>query len=448
LLEQGIYSEETKGDIDAAMQLYQQVIADNKASQTLAAQAQYRLGVCLYKKKNFAEATAAFEKLVKDYPDQKELVQLANHYLAGTISLLPAPWVDGEDLRLDIKFPTGLKIGVASYTVNAGELNGKKIWRLGSHLFAGAQQFSRTEVEADSFKPIHSRWKHDLIGDADAVYTSSKIELKLKGKDEPKSLDLDGVVYDNEQVIQLMRRLPLADNYSTSMKVFASLGGGAFIPLKLDVTGPEKVTVPAGTYDCYKVELSIKQTFWYSADDHRYLVKFEAGGVVAELTGVHQRRKGELVKYEDPAFKFSFAAPSDWLVDRMEKPENENKVAFLVLDPDGLSVNRINAQSIDSFKFDTKKTLREWAEADIAEGAKSVKDFEIRPESWQETKVGGVPAVSVICNYSDGKEKSVTYRTYLFANGNSYKFFTTGGRNQFEEQRPKLDAILHSLKTD
>src|SRR5262245_6677994 len=61
LLEKGIYSEETKGDLDGAMQLYKQVVAEGKAGQAVAAQAQYRLGVCQYKKKNYTEANAAFE---------------------------------------------------------------------------------------------------------------------------------------------------------------------------------------------------------------------------------------------------------------------------------------------------------------------------------------------------------------------------------------------------
>jgi len=105
LMEQGIYSEETKGDLDAALKIYQQVVTEAKAGQALAAQAQYRLGVCLYKKKSFTEATAAFEKLVKEYPDQKELAALANKYLADATPLLPEPWVDGEEMQLDIRFP-------------------------------------------------------------------------------------------------------------------------------------------------------------------------------------------------------------------------------------------------------------------------------------------------------------------------------------------------------
>jgi Flp pilus assembly protein TadD len=60
--------------------------------------------------------------------------------------------------------------------------------------------------------------------------------------------------------------------------------------LKLEVIGKETVTVPAGTYDCFKIELSNGQTVWYSSDPHRYFVKlFAEGGsrsLVFELAAV------------------------------------------------------------------------------------------------------------------------------------------------------------------
>src|SRR5665213_3800855 len=111
-LEQGIYSEETKGDLEAAMQLYQKVIAQAKADLASAAQAQYHLGVCYYKKQNFSDANAAFESVVKDYPDQTSIVALARKYLSGAKTLLPAPWNDGEVMRLDIKLAGGMKVGI------------------------------------------------------------------------------------------------------------------------------------------------------------------------------------------------------------------------------------------------------------------------------------------------------------------------------------------------
>ena len=44
LLEKGIYNEETKGDLDSAIAIYQQLVAEANVNQSLAAQAQFRLG--------------------------------------------------------------------------------------------------------------------------------------------------------------------------------------------------------------------------------------------------------------------------------------------------------------------------------------------------------------------------------------------------------------------
>src|SRR5262249_37302121 len=151
-------------------------------------------------------------------------------------------------------------------------------------------QLSHVEAQADTLKPIHSRWKHPLLGDADTTYSPGLAVVKWGGKDEAKKEELEGTIYDNEEAVQGMRRLPRSTNYSVTLKIFTSLGGGNIIPITATVEGIEKVTVPAGTFDCFKVNLSlVKQTFWYSIDSHHYVVKFEGGGVVAELSSVKTR---------------------------------------------------------------------------------------------------------------------------------------------------------------
>ena len=57
------------------------------------------------------------------------------------------------------------------------------------------------------------------------------------------------------------------------------------IPLPVEVTGTETVTVPAGTFPCYKLDLHIGQFFWIATNAPRDIVKIEAGGVIMELTG-------------------------------------------------------------------------------------------------------------------------------------------------------------------
>jgi hypothetical protein len=443
LLEQGIYSEETKGDLDSAMQLYQQVVSEAKTGQALAAQAQYRLGVCLYKKKNFTDATAAFEKLVKDYPEQKELVTRANEYLVGAVALLPAPWVDGEELRLDVILPSGFVIGTARYTADADELAGRKIWRLSSYLYAGIQQFSRVEVEADSFKPIHCFWKHTLIGDADTVYTPGKAELKLQGKDEIKTVELEGVLYDNEEVLALMRRLPLTTNYTTTLRVFSGLGGGAVIPIKLDVTALETVTVSAGTFECFKVELSVKQTFWYSADEHRYLVKFEGGGVSAELAKVRQGKPTERASYQDSLV--SVTAPTDWLFFAQKTVENDKRLRLLILDPDTSANTVLSAMSLDNLKPE-EKTLRACADRAIAEATKSMKNFQVRPDSWTETTLAGRPALSVTADFEEGKETHVAYAIFTLAGNNAFEIHTHANAPEAKSFRSKFETMLQTLQ--
>ena len=450
LLEQGIYSEETKGDVDAAMKLYQQVVAESKAGQAVAAQAQYRLGMCYHKKKNYAEATAAFEKVVRDYPDQRDLVALASKYLSGAMPLLAAPWVDGEEMQLDIKYPTGYKIGTVWYRVTAGETNGQKIWRLASRAFPKPQQSSRVEVEADSFKPIHCHWKIEPIGEVDVTYLPGHAELKMVGQDEVKKTDLSGVVYDNEEVIQLMRRLPLASDYKTTVHTFTGLGGGNIVPVQTEVTGQEKVEVPAGTFDCYKVELSLakqmKQTFWYSTDAHRYLVKFEGGGAIAVLTAVTQRKAGDPVQYEDPAFGFSLAAPADWMFYRTDTPPEKETARVVVLDPEGIASSVVSVSSRKALWPEAQQSLRAWAEKEIVDGAasKARKQLHIRPESWKDRPVAGKPGLSFIGDYVEGAEKKTGYAVFTFGNTNAAMFVLLAGAKDFGAFQPKFEAIVDS----
>jgi tetratricopeptide (TPR) repeat protein len=445
LLEKGIYSEQSKGDLDGAIKLYEQLLTEAKGSQALAAQAQYRLGVCLYKKKQFAESTAAFEKLIKDYPQQKELAAQASQYLSGATVLQPAPWKDGEEARLDIKFATGIKIGTVSYNVSAGESNGRKTWQISSRTSAGMQSFSRVTVDADSFKPLQSRWKHTLIGDVEAAYTGDQVELKSAGKTEVKKIDLEGVIYDNEEAVQLMRRLPLEAKYSTTLRFLSSLAG-SIVPVKLDVSGPESVEVPAGTFNCYKVELNIRQTFWYSADPNRYLVKFEGGGAIAELASIQHHKAGEAARYEDPTFGFTLSAPAGWLFHRNEEADETSKSSILILDPEAISTCVMQVQKLDKLKPEARKSVRTWAEDLVAEHAGS-KEFKLRAESWKERPVAGNSGISVIGDYVEANEKKVGYLLCAFGKTTASHFVLLVPAKDFESMRPKLDAIADSYRS-
>ena len=98
LLQKGIYTQESLGNLDAAITIYKQILGDAAASRVYAAQAQFRLGLCYVQKGQQADAAETFQKLIKDYPEQTELVAKAKEYVPGGLKLLPVPWEDGEAL--------------------------------------------------------------------------------------------------------------------------------------------------------------------------------------------------------------------------------------------------------------------------------------------------------------------------------------------------------------
>ncbi|HWY87420.1 MAG TPA: DUF3108 domain-containing protein, partial [Gemmataceae bacterium] len=198
------------------------------------------------------------------------------------IALQPPPWQDGEEMQLDIK-TAGVKVGTYRYSVRAGETNGQRTWRMLDYLPGGPHML--VEAQADTFKPIYSRAKsgENVV---DTIYKLDHAEVKSSDEAEVRKVALDGPAFDNEEFYQLVRRLPLAPGYKIRLPLFG--GGASVVTWELEVSGLETVTVPAGTYPCFKLKPFGGQTYWYSTDPHRYLVKWEVGGVVAELAAVGQ----------------------------------------------------------------------------------------------------------------------------------------------------------------
>lgn len=77
MLENGLYTEQTVGDLTAAVRIYKQVLAHAQAQDDQKAQAQFRIGMCYMKQRQGPQAREAFRALIKDFPQQKELAAAA-----------------------------------------------------------------------------------------------------------------------------------------------------------------------------------------------------------------------------------------------------------------------------------------------------------------------------------------------------------------------------------
>lgn len=77
LLEEAQYAEQTEGDLDKAIGLYEQVLDQAAAKERVKAQATYQLGQCYLKKGEKDKAAKYFQEAANFYPDQKSILQKA-----------------------------------------------------------------------------------------------------------------------------------------------------------------------------------------------------------------------------------------------------------------------------------------------------------------------------------------------------------------------------------
>jgi len=458
LLEKGIYAEETVGDLDGAIKIYKQIVAEAKASRKFAAQAQYRLGHCLWKQGKREEAKEAFQTLIKDFADQAELVQKAREFVPAEteqpeLKLEPLPWVDGEHLELRIKLAGGLEIGDFVLSARSGKVDGREVWYLAvnRNIAPNAPNLGYSRVVADrrTFLPISSTFRHSLMGTVEGEYSPKQVTVRsrgLDGKESVKKLDLDGVYYDNEQGWQVFRMLPLADNYKGPLPVCVTFGGGP-AKLETEVTGKETIEVPAGKFDCYKLLVKpVQQTFWISSDAHRYIVKFEAGGIAGVLQSIRQVKPGETVGYDDPKLGFSLSTPADWYVLPDQAGAKQSERVLILVDPEAEAVSALVVLPVESLKQEQRTSLRAWADERLAEGRKVHKGYQVRADSWQERKVAGHPALSYVADFEQGNTKRAQYSVFVLGKSTAAFFSANTERDRLEEFRKKFDKIIDGYK--
>ncbi|HXP58863.1 MAG TPA: DUF3108 domain-containing protein, partial [Dongiaceae bacterium] len=422
----------------------------------------------------------------KSYPEQKELVAQANDYLYRALPLLPAPWVDGEDLQFVMKGPRDEKGGFINFGVNAGETNGQKFWRIeflcGN--FLQSLQAGVTEVDAATFRPLRSRFKSGDRGWG-TDYQPGHAEMWEKGAEGVKQLDLTGAVYDDYSLLHLVRRLPLGTNYSASVTVSdPDLGTRERVPYPqaFRVTGVESVTVPAGTYECYKVDSSLegrarKETHWYSTDSHRYLVKLSVtnaatpgGEARLELSAVTRRRAGEPALFRDAALGFSLTAPAGWRIVRHTGEEMaaalsskyvrggdpllnslwgnpKAKTALCMLDPDAACMCVADVGPLASLKESERQSLHTWAKEDIARTTEGTQHWKGQTNDWQELTIAGQPAVTAAVRglpVGSSDFSQTLYGVWTFDSTNAVKFYSMMPTEDFGNVRPTIEALARS----
>ena len=113
-------------------------------------------------------------------------------------------------------------------------------------------------------------------------------KMSMNGQDHPIAVDLGGPLFaDGPGENEVIASLPLASGYTTTFRNFDIQAQKVKLQ-QLSVSGVESVTVPAGKFDAYRVDITSadggadKKTAWVDKDTHK-VVKVSA--VVAAMGG-------------------------------------------------------------------------------------------------------------------------------------------------------------------
>jgi hypothetical protein len=135
-------------------------------------------------------------------------------------------------------------------------------------------------VDSDSLKPISSvrTIENENPDDEDLIeVTYTEAGATVKVGDRQTGLSVPEHSYDNDTSLFLWRTLPFAEGYEASYTTIIT-NRRSRQEVVLSVTRKETVTVPAGTFDCWRLEIATanaRQVAWYADTPTRPLIRYD-----------------------------------------------------------------------------------------------------------------------------------------------------------------------------
>jgi len=450
-LENGIYLQETVGDLDKAIGAYEKVIAESDDAMAVAAEAQFRIGDCYARLGKDDKATAAWEAVASKYPEQTKWVKLAKSKLNSELKLLPFPWGEGDELQLEIKLPSGMDAGYQVWRVASGKHNDAPAWKCSTlQTITLNNQNNKSHVIADqkTFAPLESSWKHSILGTATATYKTDEAVITMVGKESPKKLELDGLTFDNEQASELFRCLDFKVGQKDKINLVSTLGM-TLVPLQFEVTGMKTIKCPVGEFECFVMELAIGQTFYIANNPSRYIVGFDGGGIEARLAKVITAEQ-----FDKPVDvitdRFDLTLPAGWHAFTQLSSKHENQYRVQLVDPENSLDAWVECSPIAALKKNQKlESPQQWVEKELNDAKEDYSDVTVgggqaqEADSKQDT---GGDAAEGTYEYKDGKRTMVGKVKSIFGKDVAVCVKLNYGKEDSEALSAASDAILSSVK--
>jgi dipeptidyl aminopeptidase/acylaminoacyl peptidase len=226
------------------------------------------------------------------------------------VETAPLPVVDASLVRpITLKYSSSVAISgqeiklTSIRSISSAEVEGVPVWRMISEQTSPMGTAADTfDIDAKTLMPVHRSFSQGPIS-ARVTYTADAAKgiIKMGTNEMPVDVSFPAPVFGDDAALETaLIALPLKPGYKTTYRTFNTQMRKVRL-MSLEVTGTESVTVPAGTFDVFKIEIKPLDdetggggTVFVSEDDPRCLVRgtFQlpatAGGgtLTAELTSV------------------------------------------------------------------------------------------------------------------------------------------------------------------
>lgn len=419
-LEKGVFLKNTKKDVDAAIEEFLSVLEDENKAKELGAEARFHLMQCYLTQGDKNAATKQFTTLKKDYPANNRWVKNAIKVMHKTIQLVAAPWKSGELLNYDIKIPNGNVMGQFLIAIEKKSHNGKQVWASYCMRMAGSSMtgYSTSVFDLETYRPISAYGAAPNFEDQSLTFPGEGgaiISNGITGKElwrvDPKEANKPQTpLYENDQVIQLMRTIPhqIGTEYQTTL--VSSFSNSSF-PFNIKVVGNEEITTRAGKFGCVKIETSINQTFWISTDANRYIVRINVGQADIDLRKISTWSPSTSETVKLPQLHASVTTPGGWLY---AIKNNNKKLCRMALVTTDFVVKHgtLEIEPITNLAPDERRSSQALADATIEKMKAKMTDFSIIEKSKSTGNIANTGYVAFATTGTQGKLKIHTYHVY------------------------------------
>lgn len=469
--QEALFIEETEGDIDAAISQYQEILKNidpnleltEEDEQTIS-KVNYQLGLCYLKQGNKEKAKEQLMKLLSDYNCHNTVVNQARNLLQEInpefasqnreVNLLPEPWGKYEHMRHKLYAQNGGEIGLLIYEIKKKIEKGLSVSKITTSEILPYDYFPKetgVTVLNNNFKPLNSFTQYGPNNRSSAIYNGNKITYTSvkNGKESRNETKVELPVFDNEQTLYLIRRLPLKVGYRDSAMVFSN-SNGMSVKGELHVDAIEDVNTEFGTLNCYRAKVNssmqgtqnFEQTVWISTDSRRLIAKVITGKTTFKLVSVNNSSSSsETINDED----MDIILPLDKGYHIYDSPSTGPfDAAYQIYSPETMVYSRIW-----SLEPKNRKSDSEFVDNQIRLLGKHWKKFKVQRGTRINTTINGINAIQFVADvqyHEKSPNNMIEYCTYFLTDKRVHCLIMRTDKNHLPQVKAKFDEVIEKVQ--